>query len=133
MAHLAYHREQVRTASGLDILAGIWLLISPFVLGFETSQATTNNVILGIAIGVLAAIRFSGAYSASWISWINVVLGIWVLLSPWILGFSWVPESMTNNVIVGILVILLAGWSALASDTPERPGYAGPNEPHPGI
>jgi 4-amino-4-deoxy-L-arabinose transferase-like glycosyltransferase len=119
MAYVIRHKGQVMTASGLDVLAGIWLLISPFVLRFSyygLTQATTNNVILGIVIGVLAAIRFFGAYRESWLSWINAVLGLWVLLSPWILRFSHNSYATTNNVILGIVVIVLASWSALATE-----------------
>ncbi len=122
MATVTPRREQVMTASGLDVLAGIWILISPFVLRFMPHQATTNNVILGIVIGILAAIRFSGAYGQSWLSWINVILGIWVLITPWVLRFSHFRTATTNNVIMGIIVIILAGWSALATDVPGRTG-----------
>lgn len=111
-------RAQVQTASGLDVLAGIWLLISPFVLGFAAHQATTNNVILGIVIGIIAAIRVLGAFNYPGLSWLNAVLGLWVMLSPWILNFGQYAVPTTNNVIVGILVVLLAMWSALASTPP---------------
>jgi hypothetical protein len=128
MATTTSRHEQVMTASGLDVLAGIWILISPFVLRFSSGAATTNNVILGMAIAVLAAIRFSGAYSQAWISWINLILGIWVLITPWVLRFSGFHTAATNNVIMGIIVIVLAGWSALASSS-YGDTRSGPFEP----
>jgi hypothetical protein len=115
MQHAIY-RRQVQTASGLDVLAGVWLLISPFVLAFYSQAATTNNVILGIVIAAIAAIRFFGAFDAAWLSWINAVLGLWVLLSPWILGFSQFNVPTGNNIILGVIVIVLASWSALATN-----------------
>lgn len=115
MQHAIY-RRQVQTASGLDVLAGIWLLISPFVLMFYSQMATSNNVIVGLAIALIASIRFFGAYDAAWLSWINAVLGLWVLLSPWILGFSEFDVATGNNIILGIIVIVLASWSALATN-----------------
>ncbi|MGA7616029.1 MAG: SPW repeat protein [Thermoanaerobaculia bacterium] len=109
-------RAQVMTASGLDVLAGIWLLISPFVITFRgLPNAVTNDVVFGIVVAVLAAIRFFGAYRASWISWLNALIGLWILVSPWFLGFSIAPEAMWNNVLTGIAIIILGGWSALAS------------------
>ncbi len=40
-----------------------------------------------------------------WTQWVNGILGLWVLISPF-LGFS--PDGMTTNlVIVGILVAIL--------------------------
>lgn len=117
---IAAHRAQVQTASGLDVLAGIWLIISPFIVGYSAiTGATVNDVILGIIIGILAAIRFFGAYEAAFISWINVILGIWVLISPWVLDyFSISTSALSNNVVMGIIVIILAAWSALATTSP---------------
>lgn len=114
------HSGQVATASGLDILAGIWLIISPFFLAYNSAgRATSNDVILGIIIAIIAAVRFFGAYEQAWLSWINVLLGIWVLISPWALGYSNVAAPLWNNVILGIIVIILAAWSALATDTAD--------------
>jgi hypothetical protein len=108
---------QASAASGLDVLAGIWLLISPFVLHFRGySSLITNDVVLGIVIGILALIRFfSPSRGTVWASWVNVVLGIWVLISPWCLAYSAYRPAMTNNVIMGIIVIILGLWSASAS------------------
>jgi hypothetical protein len=45
--------------SGINALAGIWMIISPWVLGFSTHpQATWSAVIIGIIVLVLGAIRF---------------------------------------------------------------------------
>jgi len=117
MAHALRHEGQAMTASGLDVLAGIWLLISPFVLAFSSTlhSAMVNNVIFGIIIGLLALFRFFNPSNGVVVSWINVILGIWVLISPWVLGFGMDRVPTTNNVIMGIIVIILAGWSAFAT------------------
>ena len=123
MAHaIQLHRAQVSTASGLDVLAGVWILISPFVLLFHAHSFGSNNVILGIIIGALALIRFfERSYDTVWMSWLNALFGIWMLISPWVLGFSHVHNAMMNNVAMGIIVILLACWSGLATtDSKEQ-------------
>lgn len=43
----------------------------------------------------------------SWIGWTNVVLGIWLVLSPFILNFQ-SNQAAWNNVIIGFIVIALA-------------------------
>ena len=43
-----------------------------------------------------------------WQDWANLVLGLWLVLSPWILGFSGTSSATWNGVIVGLLVGLLA-------------------------
>lgn len=115
------HRGQVITASGLDILAGVWLIISPFVLGYQDIRnATSNDVVFGILICLLAAIRFFGAYAAASLSWINAIFGLWILVSPWFLVYYHYPSPLWNNVIFGVAVMVLAGWSAMATNTEHR-------------
>jgi hypothetical protein len=44
------------------------------------------------------------------ISWINVVLGIWLIVAPFVLaagGGVWTA----NDMVVGILLIAFAGWA----------------------
>ena len=50
--------------------------------------------------------------------WFNVVLGIWLILSPFILGFA-TREATWNNIIVGFLVLMLA-LSSRREVTPHR-------------
>jgi len=40
----------------------------------------------------------------------NIVLGAWLVLSPFALGFSAESEAGINAMIVGTLVVVLAGW-----------------------
>lgn len=131
MAYALQHRGQVTTASGLDILAGIWLLISPFVLAFSAlGDVTTSNVLAGIVVTILAAIRFFGAFSASSLSWINALIGVWVLISPWVFGLGNVQTVWVNNLVIGIIILLLASWSAMASGTTpaQMDGYDTPGD-----
>jgi hypothetical protein len=51
--------------SGINALFGIWLIISPWVLGFtHTTNVTVSCVISGIVVLVLGAIRFLAGLSA---------------------------------------------------------------------
>jgi hypothetical protein len=108
--------DQVRWASGLNILAGLWLIIAPFVLAYSGLQnALWNDVIIGIGVAVLAAIRAGGAIDQAWLSWLNLVLGAWLFVSPWVLAFTGDSAALWNNVIMGAIVFVLGGWSALAA------------------
>jgi hypothetical protein len=108
--------SQVRTASGLNILAGLWLILAPFVLGFSSlGGAMWNSLILGAAIAGLAIIRVINPLSLAGLSWWNFVFGIWLLLSPFIIGFAGVESPTWNTVVVGVFVLAMAGWSALAT------------------
>jgi hypothetical protein len=43
-------------------------------------------------------------------SWGHFVLGLWVLISPWVFGFSGITIAFWNNIGVGILIIIFAIW-----------------------
>ncbi|MFH1162148.1 MAG: SPW repeat protein [Candidatus Jorgensenbacteria bacterium] len=45
-----------------------------------------------------------------WYGWTLVGIGIWILISPWALGFSALNLALGNNVLAGIAVIILAFW-----------------------
>ncbi len=45
--------------------------------------------------------------------WGELVLGLWVLISPWLLGFSGIAVMKWSNVIVGILLAVDAGWQMM--------------------
>ena len=106
--------SQIRMASGLNALAGIWEVLAPFILGYSADATpTTNAIIVGLTVTVLAAVRFLGAYRAAWMSWVNAALGVWLIVSPFILGYTGTPR--TNDIIVGILIATLGTWSALAT------------------
>lgn len=104
------------TANGLNILAGLWLIISPFVLGYSMLRNTMwNDIIVGIIIAVIAAAKVSRARNVQWLSWVNAVLGVWLILSPFIFGASGNTRVLYNEIIVGIVVVVLAAWSALST------------------
>ena len=96
-------------SSWLNIVLGIWVIISPFVLQFARFPAAMwNNVIVGVVIAVLAIIRTSIASQQGW-SWANVILGIWMIISAFALGVM-TTAMLWNNIILGIVIGLIAIW-----------------------
>lgn len=106
--------DQVKTASGINVLAGIWLVISPFLLGFSGTAASTNAIITGIIIGLIALVRSSSPDSAVWLDYVNVILGVWLVISSFVLG-SMVMAAVWNSIILGVVVVVLAGWDSSAA------------------
>jgi SPW repeat len=107
-----YPRSTRQADSGvsvINVLIGIWLIISPFVImAFsQLMNMRANNVIIGILVGLVALFRASKSANAQW-SWLNVIFGIWLIISPFALGVSSNLTAMWHNVIVGIVVGLLA-------------------------
>jgi hypothetical protein len=50
------------------------------------------------------------------LSWINFLLGIWLIISPFVLGFT-VASALSNAILLGILVGIFGLWAALATHT----------------
>jgi hypothetical protein len=87
-------------------LLGIWLCISPWALRFDLeSTATRTAVTTGILI-ILAEVVTLSVYRA-WEEWINVILGVWLVICSWVLGIS-SSAVRANLVVVGLLVFALA-------------------------
>jgi xanthine/uracil permease len=79
------------------------------VLGFQDETATMANAVivglllLGIALGAIFAPQ-------AWEEWSELVLGLWLIASPWVLAFSGNQDARVNAVIVGLIVAVLALW-----------------------
>ncbi|GGM95528.1 hypothetical protein GCM10007092_06270 [Thermus composti] len=101
-----------------NLVLGVWLILSPWLLGYSgTPAALWNAVLIGIVVGFMALLHLRGG--PMWEEWLNVLLGVWLILSPWILGFSGMANATWNAVIVGLLVGALA-----LSVTREKPKAA---------
>ena len=101
------------------MLAGLWLWISPFVLHFKLgSDASSDANVVGIFIGVLSMMAI--ATPQVWEEWSKVILGVWLLASPWLLGFSHQTVAMANIMIVGLVVIVLSLWSMARGAMPRQ-------------
>ncbi len=108
-------REMMAT-SALNILAGVWLIFAPFVLRFSDLRdiAWCTGIVGGI-VALIAGIRVLGAHRVIALSWVNATLGAVLIVSPFIFGDEGVAEVVWNSVILGVIVMGLAIWSAHAT------------------
>ena len=92
-----------------NLVLAILLFISPWVLGFSTERNPSVNAwISAIVIGALA-LGAIGAFR-EWEEWVSLLAGIWVVVSPWILGFAAITFAMWVHVVLGLLVAAAAAW-----------------------
>lgn len=105
----------------INALLGIWLIISPWVVGFSSdSAAMTNFVIVGILL-LIAALGASYVPKA-WEEWCESVLGLWMVISPWLVRYSSNHAAKTDAVVAGIIVLILGFWAAA-----QEMGWQGEN------
>lgn len=43
-------------------------------------------------------------------NWFQLVLGVWVFASPWVLGFYEINLALWSNLIAGIAIVILNLW-----------------------
>jgi VIT1/CCC1 family predicted Fe2+/Mn2+ transporter len=106
-----------KTASGLNVVLGIWLVLAPLVIYFASPAALWNEVIVGIVLFALALSRTS-AFRITWPSWVNLVLGAWLIIAPFVLGDNNKSATWTqviSGLLIGIvaLISISATWSAV--------------------
>jgi hypothetical protein len=98
----------------LNLVLGLWMLVSPWALQYQLENYPTwNAVVLGILIA--AAALWALFQVKAWEEWTNVVFGVWLIISPWVLRFDALMPAMANAVIIGAIVAGLALW-ALGTD-----------------
>ncbi|MGE5339304.1 MAG: SPW repeat protein [Gemmatimonadota bacterium] len=96
----------------LNAVLGIWLIVSAWVLGFQTeTTAMANAVIVGVLL--LAAALGAMFVPRAWEEWVELVLGLWLIASPWLLRFSTLPDARANAVLAGLVTAILAIWVLL--------------------
>ncbi|GGV42140.1 hypothetical protein GCM10010277_31330 [Streptomyces longisporoflavus] len=94
---------------GPVFLTGLFCAISPWVVHFTASQSvlTTHNLIMGIAIALLGlGFTFAPARMLG-LSWAMCAMGVWMIVSPWVVGQSPDRGVILTNVIIGALTLLL--------------------------
>jgi hypothetical protein len=94
----------------LNVLAGIWLIIAPWVLGYSARDPKWNDVLFGAIIGIYALVRASGAFWDAWLSLINMVIGAWIFIAAFTIDST--MTASWNDIIVGAIVFALAASSA---------------------
>ncbi|GAA2247439.1 MULTISPECIES: SPW repeat protein [Kitasatospora] len=101
---------KAQSIEALATLAGLFLAVSPWVVGFTPLHALTiNNLVLGLAFAVLIS-GFGSAYERTHArAWAAAVIGVWTIIAPWSMaGHEAIMRSILANVITGAVMLCLA-------------------------
>ena len=101
--------------NGLALLAGLFLAISPWVVGFQAlaplavTNLLTGLVLVAIAFGLATAFgRLHG------LAWVVPVVGAWTAIAPWVVrGGVDTDPAIVTNVTVGVICFLLGAATLL--------------------
>ena len=108
----------------LGVLGGIWLIISPFVFGYNDLSADKtsgqNATTMGISCGVitilwagfcLATKRMPALQKYRFNAAIGLILmGVWLMAAPYLFDYAHLRNPLSNLQITGAIFILVAGY-----------------------
>lgn len=109
---------------GLFVLAGAWIMIAPWVVGFAALSfpMALHNVLIGIVV-VALGLRAAGTGGEA-LSWAGIPLGIWVIVATWLVPTAAIGAGLVwSNVVGGAAIVLAAAavmTGAMVSVTQSR-------------
>lgn len=110
-------RAHLRTPLSVEMLAGIWLILSPFLLPNINTEALWSFLITGIVI-FGAAITQRRDADTRWPTWITMLAGIWLVLAPLIVPYT--STATWNGMITGVVVLGMSLWAMQETGSRDR-------------
>lgn len=105
-----------------NLVLAVWLILAPYVAFHSVNDVPAwNAYVCGLIVAIFAIAAL--ARPQVWEEWVNLAVGVWLIVSPFVLGFSDQPIIMWNHIVVGILIGGDALWAALQY-SPRRMGHA---------
>jgi heme/copper-type cytochrome/quinol oxidase subunit 3 len=94
----------------VNAVLGAWLVLSPWAMGYQGESVATGNAVL-IGLALFAAALGAIFVPRAWEEWTEGVLGLWMIASPWALGFGTLHGARPTAVVTGIVIVALALWT----------------------
>jgi hypothetical protein len=121
MAHANHHKHDqpedrasyIRFAGGVSAVIGAIYFGAPFFFGFvDVSTALWNHMIAGVLLMLLAGLAVRHPLRRGTMGWLAAALGVWIIVSPFVLGHAWVYGSVWPSVILGVYTVLMGVFAA---------------------
>ncbi|GAA1689583.1 SPW repeat protein [Streptomyces yatensis] len=93
---------------GPVLLAGLYFAISPWVVHFSGTSPNlmVNNLVLGITIALLGIGLTTAPRRMYSLCWAMSAIGVWMIISPWVVARGADAGVIANNVVVGAITCL---------------------------
>ncbi|NLU66152.1 SPW repeat protein [Streptomyces sp. HNM0574] len=108
-------------------LVGLYCAVSPWVVHFTGSQPplVAHNLVVGAALALLALGFTIAPERMGGLSWAMSAVGVWMVLSAWIVGTSPDAGVLWNNIVIGGVAFCLGIACAVAARRGSRPAAGG--------
>ena len=98
----------MKRVSWINLILGIWLVISPYVLGSTGLEATVgNDIVLGILLIASSWWILAATTEVLGVSWFQMLCGIWLVIAPFVLSYRAATHALANDVVVGVIVFIV--------------------------
>jgi hypothetical protein len=101
-----------------NLILGVFLFFTPWMFRFPAGMQSQNAMVSGIIIAVLS-IAALAAFTI-WEEWLNLIVGLWLILSPWALEFQLSPGLRADATIGFLVAVLAIGELWARAQTPSR-------------
>jgi hypothetical protein len=108
-------RSSIEATLLITALAGVWLIVSAFLLPYEKPAAP---VIWGVVVIVLAALRLIGEVRSATLAIVTIVAGALTTLTAFVLGDTAGPTA--NMALMGLAIVVLQVVSVAALSERQR-------------
>lgn len=108
----------MKALSWINFILGLWLIVAGFVFSATARPVMTEEIVLGIVIACLAAI--AATRPSFVISWLVALAGLWTLIAPAVLSYAGMRISRGNDIVVGVVVLVLGIANAVIRQSPVR-------------
>ncbi len=92
----------------VEVMLGVWLLMSPFIFGHAGDAVWRWTTDLGCAAALITLALASYAPKLAYAHWFSVLIGLWLCGFGYFASPYPTPPALQNNLIVGLLVLMFA-------------------------
>ncbi len=88
-----------------NLVLGGFLFLAPWLFAYAYGVARADDwvcsaIVAASSLGALLAF-------AEWEEWVSLIVGLWLMASPWLLGFAH-AKAMPINVGIGLLIAFMS-------------------------
>lgn len=94
----------------VNVALGAAVASSPWWLGFSHAMVPAVNAVL---VGALLIATAMGAILVPrpWEEWTEFALGLWLIMSPWVLEYALNHRDRLVMVALGAVIVLFSAWT----------------------
>lgn len=100
-------------------ILGLAMAVAPFALGYRDHPfAMWTSVILGVVVLLASIYEGMDERQAKWEWWVAGIAGVLAVIAPFAFGFTTMTMAFWAMLILGALVVILAGYEAFFVQAP---------------